>query len=46
VPKYDVSLFALGKSDSIDWAEIVEELWPGAKVVAEGLSELAISYHP
>lgn len=46
VPKYDLSLYALGKTDSVDWTETVEELWPGAKVLAEGLSELAISYQP
>ncbi|MFC4992945.1 hypothetical protein [Rubritalea tangerina] len=44
VPKYDLSLYALGKSDSVDWAEMVGELWPGAKVIAEGLGDVAISY--
>ncbi|MGJ8672131.1 hypothetical protein [Rubritalea sp.] len=46
IPKYDLSLYALGKSDSVDWSEMVAELWPGAKVIAEGLSDVAISYHP
>lgn len=46
VPKYDLSLYALGKSDSVEWAEMVTELWPGAKVAAEGLSDVAISYQP
>jgi hypothetical protein len=46
VPKYDLSLYALGKSDSVDWGRMVAQLWPGAKVIAEGLSEVAISYQP
>lgn len=46
VPKYNLSLFALGKSDSVDWTEMVADLWPGAKVLAEGLSHVAISYQP
>ena len=44
VPKYSVSLYALGKTDSTDWSEIVAKLWPSAEVLAEGLSDLAISY--
>ena len=46
VPKYNLSLYALGKSDSIEWEQMVAELWPGATVLAEGLSEVAISYQP
>lgn len=46
VPKYNLSLYALGKSDSIDWEAMVADLWPGASVLAEGLSEIAISYQP
>ncbi len=45
VPKYDLSLFALGKTDSLDWGVMVEKLWPGAKVLAEGRKDLAIQYH-
>jgi len=46
VPKYSLSLYALGKSDSVDWNQMVADLWPGAKVLAEGLSHIAISRHP
>ena len=46
VPKYNLSLYALGKSDAIDWPKMVSDLWPGAKVLAEGLSHVAISYQP
>lgn len=46
VPKYNLSLYALGKSESIEWEQMVTDLWPGAKVLAEGLSEIAISYQP
>ena len=44
VPKYDLALFALGKTETIEWAAMVESLWPGAKVLAEGQKHVAISY--
>jgi len=46
VPKYNLSLYALGKTDAVDWGEMVSVLWPGAKVLAEGLSYVAIDYQP
>ncbi len=46
LPKVDVSLYALGKTDTLDWAEMVDQLWPGAKVVAEGMKSLAVDYQP
>ena len=44
VPKYDLSLYANGKTESIDWVSIVRELWPSASVVAEGRTNLAIKF--
>lgn len=46
VPKVKISVYALGKTKKFDWEEVVEALWPGAKVLAVGHSELAISYTP
>lgn len=46
LPKVDVSLYALGKTDTLDWAEMVDQLWPGAKVIAEGMKSLAVDYQP
>jgi len=46
VPKYNLSLYALGKTDAVDWGKMVSDLWPGAKVLAEGLSHVAIDYQP
>ena len=43
VSKYDLSLFALGKTDSTDWNSIVGQLWSDVKVVAEGRKYLALS---
>lgn len=43
VSKYDLSLYALGKTDSTDWNTIVSQLWPEVKVVAEGRKYLALS---
>ena len=36
VSKYDLSLYALGKTDSTDWNSIVGQLWPDVTVIAEG----------
>lgn len=44
VPKYDVSLYALGKTDSLEWKVVVSKLWPNAKLLAEGHKYLAIKY--
>ena len=44
VPKYDLSLYALGKTTTLNWREMVEQLWPGAKVLAEGQKDVAIDY--
>ncbi|MGE9268928.1 MAG: hypothetical protein ACQKBY_12600 [Verrucomicrobiales bacterium] len=46
LPKVDVSLYALGKTDTLDWGEMVDQLWPGAKVIAEGMKSLAVDYIP
>lgn len=46
LPKVDVSLYALGKTDTLDWSEMVDQLWPGAKVIAEGMKSLAVEYQP
>lgn len=43
VPKYDVSLYALGKTDSTEWNVIVSQLWPDVKFVAEGRKYLALA---
>ena len=43
VPKYDLSLYALGKTDSTDWNNIVAQLWPDVTVMAEGRKYLALS---
>ena len=42
VPKYDLSLYAYGKTTSIDWVSMVSELWPSATVIAEGRTHIAI----
>lgn len=46
LPKVDVSLYALGKTDTLDWSEMVDQIWPGAKVIAEGMKSLAVDYQP
>lgn len=46
VPKVDIALEALSKSDSKPWPDIVDDVWMGAKVIAEGENSLAISYDP
>lgn len=43
VPKYDLSLYALGKTDSTEWSVIVNQLWPEVKVIAEGHKYLALA---
>ena len=43
VPKYDLSLYALGKTDSTEWNTIVSQLWPEVKVIAEGHKFLALT---
>lgn len=44
VPKYDLALYALGKTETIEWAAMVKKLWPAAEVLAEGQKHIAISY--
>ncbi len=44
VPKFDLSLYSLGKTESLDWQTIVKELWPSAQVLAEGRKHLAIKF--
>jgi hypothetical protein len=44
VPKYDISLYALGKTDSIVWQDVVKKLWPNAKLLGVGHKHLAIKY--
>lgn len=44
VPKYNLSLYALGKSNSTEWQEIVKQLWPTAKILGEGRKHLAIQF--
>lgn len=44
IPKYDLSLYALGKTDSLQWHTIVKQLWPSAKILAEGRKNLAIKF--
>jgi len=44
VPKYDLSLYANGKTESIDWNSRVRELWPSASILAEGRTNLAIKF--
>ena len=46
VPKVDIALEALGKSTSKSWSNMVEDIWAGAKLVAEGENSLAIDYQP
>ncbi len=42
VPKYDLSLYAYGKTTSIEWSTMTKELWPTATVIAEGRTHIAI----
>jgi len=42
VPKYDLSLFAYGKTTSLDWSKMAKELWPTSEVIAEGRTHVAI----
>jgi multidrug efflux pump subunit AcrA (membrane-fusion protein) len=44
VPKYDVSLYALGKTDSLIWSDVVKTLWPNAELLGVGHKHLAIKY--
>lgn len=44
VPKFDISMYAKGKTVAHDWPQRVSELWPGAKVLAVGTNTIAISY--
>lgn len=44
VPKYDLSLYAYGKTTSIDWSRMTKELWPTATVIAEGRTHIAIKF--
>jgi len=44
VPKYDVSLYALGKTDSLVWPDVVKALWPNAQLLGVGHKDLAIKY--
>jgi multidrug efflux pump subunit AcrA (membrane-fusion protein) len=44
VPKYDISLYALGKTDSLVWQDVVNTLWPNAKLLGVGHKHLAIKY--
>jgi len=44
VPKYDVSLYALGKTESLVWKDVVTKLWPNAKLLGVGHKHLAIKY--
>jgi hypothetical protein len=44
VPKYDVSLYALGKTDSLIWRDVVKTLWPNAELLGVGHKHLAIKY--
>jgi len=43
IPKYDLALYALGKTDTTDWVVMVQKLWPAATVLAQGQKYLAIS---
>ncbi len=43
IPKYDLALYALGKTDTTDWVAMVKKLWPAATVLAQGQKHLAIS---
>lgn len=43
IPKYDLALYALGKTDTSDWTVMVKKLWPAASMVAQGQKFLAIS---
>ena len=42
IPKYDLSLYAYGKTTSIEWSKMVNELWPTATVLAEGRTHVAV----
>jgi len=44
VSKYDLSLYANGKTESIDWNARVRELWPSATILAQGRTNLAIKF--
>lgn len=44
IPKYDLALYALGKTDTVEWSAMVQKLWPAAKVLAAGQKHIAISY--
>ena len=44
VSKYDLSLYANGKTESIDWNIRVRELWPSATILAQGRTNLAIKF--
>ncbi len=44
IPKYDLSLYALGKTQSLKWKSMVKQLWPEAEVLAEGRKNLAIKF--
>ncbi|MEZ7956940.1 MAG: hypothetical protein QMC23_11875 [Rubritalea sp.] len=44
VPKYDISLYALGKTDSLVWRDVVKTLWPNATLLGVGHKHLAIKY--
>lgn len=46
VPKYDLSLYANGKTESLNWNwhSVVQQLWPSAKVLAVGRQNLAITF--
>ena len=44
VPKYDLSLYALGKTQSLDWRIMVKQLWPSAQVIAQGTKNIAIKF--
>ena len=44
VPKYDISLYSLGKTKSLIWSDVVKTLWPEAELHAVGHKHLAIKY--
>jgi len=46
VPKVDISMEALGQTESKVWRDIVDDVWPGANVVAVGGNSIAIDYIP
>ncbi len=43
VPKLELSLYAMERSDSREWDAILADLFPGAQLIAEGLEHLAIA---